>query len=132
MMYYFAYSTDLSHREMKRLCPDSKPLFKAQLPNFKLIFTGWERKWRGGVASIMASKGARVLGGVYEISDRDLRMLDRHHGSPTAADRLTVMVAAGEGELVEAIVYVRKGRSEESQPSQEYMTAMRRGYDDWG
>ena len=131
-MYYFAYGTDLSHREMKRTCPDSKPLFKAHLPNFKLIFTGWERKWRGGVASIMASKGARVLGGVYEISERDLRMLDRQYGYPTTSDRLTVMVAAGDGDLVEAVTFVRKGRSEETQPSQDYVAAMRRGYDDWG
>lgn len=131
-MYYFAYSTDLSHKEMKRLCPDSKPLFKAHLPNFKLKFVGWERKLRSSVASIVASRGSRVIGGVYEVSERDLRMLDRHYGSPTAADRLSVMVAAAGADLVEAATYVRKGRSEETQPSQEYMTAMRQGYDDWG
>ena len=44
-MYYFAYASSLSKKQMLERCPDSNPLFRATLPNYKLIFTGWSRKW---------------------------------------------------------------------------------------
>ena len=76
-MYYFAYGSNFSHEQMVRRCPDSKPGFIASLTNYNLIFAGWSRKWRGGVASIKRAGGEKVIGAVYEISERDLRLLDR-------------------------------------------------------
>ncbi|TET49084.1 MAG: gamma-glutamylcyclotransferase, partial [Dehalococcoidia bacterium] len=40
-MYYFAYGVNLNQKQMKDRCPDSKPLFTAVLPNYKLVFVGW-------------------------------------------------------------------------------------------
>ena len=76
-MYYFAYASNLSKKQMLERCPNSKPLFRATLANHKLIFTGWSRKWRGGVATIRASRDDKVSGAVYEISDRCLNVLDQ-------------------------------------------------------
>ena len=77
-MYYFAYASNLSRKQMSERCPDSQPKFTAVLPNHKLIFTGWSRKWRGGTASVKPFQGEKVAGGVYEISERDLKLLDKH------------------------------------------------------
>jgi gamma-glutamylcyclotransferase len=46
-MYYFAYGSNLSLKQMAERCPEAKPKFTAILPNYKVIFTGWSRKWHG-------------------------------------------------------------------------------------
>lgn len=130
-MNYFAYGPDLSQKLMKEVCPDRKPKFKAELPNYKLIFTGWERKWRSGVATIRPFKGGRVIGAIYEISERDLRRLDRQESYPTSSDRLNITVVSKDGELIEAVTYIKKEQGEETKPSPQYMAAMREGYNDW-
>jgi hypothetical protein len=56
-MNYFAYSSNLNKKQMLERCPDSKPKFMATLHNYKLIFVGWSRQWRGGLASIKPFRG---------------------------------------------------------------------------
>jgi len=130
-MYYFAYGSNLSQKQMAERCPDSKPAFVATLPNYKVIFTGWERQWRGGVATLRRSADSKVTGGVYEISDKDLRLLDRYEGYPTVYDRLKVTVFARDGDPVEAVTYIKREQSEETQPSEKYLAIIRQGYKDW-
>ena len=96
-MLYFAYGSNLNLTQMKSRCPDSKPLFKAYLHDYELIFTGKVRKIRGGVATIRLSKGKEVFGAGYEISERDLSSLDRYEGYPDFYDRITVKVFTQEG-----------------------------------
>ena len=135
-MYYFAYGSNLSHKQMLERCPDRKPRFEASLPNYKLIFAGWSRKWHGGVASIKPFMGEKVIGGVYEISEKDLRSLDKCEGyhltSGRGYDRVSKMVINEDGDSVEAITYIKREQSEETQPSQEYLAVIRQGYKDWG
>ena len=76
-MYYFAYGSNLNKKQMMERCPDSKPVFTATLPNYKLVFAGWSRQWRGGVASIKSFRGDRVRGAIYEVSEQCLRQLYR-------------------------------------------------------
>ena len=130
-MYYFAYASNLSHKRMLHLCPDCKPKFTATLHHYKLIFTGWSRTWRGGVATIRASRGNRVMGGVYEISDRCLRALDQQEGFPTIYDRINISVTTRDGELVPAVTYIKREQAEETAPSEAYLAIIRQGYKDW-
>ena len=131
-MYYFAYGSNLSKKQMKERCPDSKPLSIVTLHNYKLVFVGWSRKWRGGVASIKPFRGERVLGAIYEISEEDLRRLDKYEGTPDAYTRVKVAVTNDFGERIEAVTYVKAGRLEETQPSKECLSALQQGYRDWG
>jgi len=130
-LYYFAYGTNLNKKTMLECCPDSKPVYIATLPNYKLVFAGWSRQWRGGTASIMPLRGERVRGAVYEISEECLRRLDRHEGYPQNYDRLKVTVFDADSEPVEAITYVKTGRLEETAPSKEYLAVVQQGYRDW-
>jgi gamma-glutamylcyclotransferase len=130
-VYYFAYDSNLSHKQMLERCPDSKPRFKATLPNYKLIFTGWSRRWRGGVASIKRVRGEKIVGGVYEISGRDLKLLDKYEGYPTLVDRLNIKVYTEDNDPIEAVTYVKLEQLEETQPSQEYLAIMHQGFKDW-
>ena len=130
-MDYFAYASNLNRKQMTERCPNSQPRFKAVLPNYKLIFTGWSRQWRGGKASVKPFQGEKVSGAVYEISERDLRLLDRHEGYPDTYEHLNVLVITEDGEAIKAVTYIMRKQSEETQPSREYLAIIQQGYRDW-
>ncbi len=122
----------MNQKQMKERCPESQPKFVATLPNYKLVFWGWSRQWRGGVATIKSSRGDKALGAIYEISERDLRLLDKYEGYPSNYNRLKVNVFDEDGNPVEAITYIKAGPLEETTPSSEYLAIMQQGYRDWG
>lgn len=128
-MYYFAYASNLSKKQMQARCPDSKPMFVATLPNFKLVFTGWSRTWHGGVATVKSFRGEKVRGAIYEVSDACLRQLDKYEVGYT---RFNVTVFDEDNEPRQAVTYIKSGQLEESRPSQEYGEVIRQGYRDWG
>lgn len=131
-MYYFAYASNLSRKQMSERCPDAQPKFVVTLPNYKLIFAGWSRKWHGGVASIKPFRGERVIGAIYELSERGLRQLDKYEGYPDIYTRVNVIVTDGFGNRMEAVTYIKVEQSEETQPSKEYLAIIQQGYKDWG
>ncbi len=131
-MYYFAYGSNLNKKQMLERCPESKPIFIATLPNYKLVFVGWSRQWRGGVASIKPFRGEKVLGAIYEVSDKDWKRLDSYEGSPGNYSRFNITVFDEDGEPIKAITYVKSGQFEETPPSKEYLSIIQQGYRDWG
>ena len=130
-MYYFAYGSNLNKKQMLERCPDSKPMFIVTLHNYKLVFVGWSRQWRGGVASIKPFRGERVLGAIYEVSDRDLRRLDSYEGYPGNYTRFNITVFDEDGKPIKAITYIKSGQLEETEPSKEYLSLIQQGYRDW-
>lgn len=130
-MYYFAYGSNLDRKQMAERCSGSKPKFSVVLPNYKLIFTGWSRKWKGGTASIKPFKGEKVMGVVYEVSESDLRKLDIYEDYPATYDHLNVIVWTDDGDSMEAVTYIKKEQSPETKPSSEYLATIRQGYREW-
>lgn len=130
-MYYFAYASNLNQGQMKERCPNSKPLFTVTLPNYKLVFVGWSRQWRGAKATIRPFRGEKVLGAIYEITEQCLRRLDREEGYPADYDHLNVTVFNEDGESMQALAYIAKGRTEEGKPSPQYLAIIQQGYRDW-
>lgn len=131
-MYYFAYDETLDRQRMQLLCPGAKAKYPVALPNHQLIFTGWSRTWRGGTANIRPFGGERVAGGVYEISEGELRRLDKEKGYPAVHNRREVTVFTEDNEPVKAVVYFRVVPGEAARPSPEYVALIRRGYREWG
>jgi gamma-glutamylcyclotransferase len=129
-MYYFAYASNLNRKQMAERAPDSKPRFIATLPNFKLTFTARPGR-QGGVASITPYRGEKVIGAVYEISERDLKRLDGYEGYPTIYDQRKVTVWTETNESIEAITYIKIDQSNETKPSAEYLALIQQGYRDW-
>jgi gamma-glutamylcyclotransferase (GGCT)/AIG2-like uncharacterized protein YtfP len=127
-MHYFAYGANLNQKQMKERCPDSKPLFTAVLPNYKLVFVGWSRQWRGGVASIKSFRDERVRGAIYEVTEACLQRLDRYE---SGYNRLKVTVVGEDDEPIETITYVKTGRLEDAAPSKEYLAIIQQGLRDW-
>ncbi len=117
---------------MLERCADSKPKFVATLPNYKLVFVGWSRQWRGGIVSIRPFKGEKVAGAIYDVSDKDLSRLDSGEGYPRSSHKLNVTVFNEDGEPIQAMTYIKFGQLEETQPSREYLAVIQHGYRDWG
>jgi len=131
-LYYFAYGSNLSKKQMQGRCPGAKALFTATLPNYKLAFVGWSRERRSAVATIRPFRGERVNGGVYELTEADARALDRFEGVPASYTRITVTVFDDSHRMIEAFTYIRAGQEAEGKPSEEYLRLIREGYLDWG
>jgi gamma-glutamylcyclotransferase len=129
-MYYFAYASNLSRKQMSERCPNNKPKFIATLPNHKLIFAGWSRKWHGGIASIKPTTGEKVIGAVYEVTEGCLANLDKHEGLKYR--RKPVIVFTEDNGSVEAVTYIMLEQSEETKPTLEYLAVIKQGYRDWG
>ena len=114
---------------MQERCPESKPLYKVTLPNYKLIFSDWSRQLRGGKANIVLFRGEKVPGAVYEVSEQCMNRLDRYE---TPYSRTKIKVFDEDGDSVEAITYIKSGQPQEAKPSQEYLSVIQQGYKDWG
>jgi gamma-glutamylcyclotransferase len=128
-MLYFAYGSNLSKNQMQGRCPDNRALFVATLPNYKLVFTGWSRTRRGGVATIKSFRGEKVRGAVYEVSEACLRKLDKFE---TGYTRFNVNVYDEDNQPHQVVTYIKSGQLEETPPSREYVDVIRQGYRDWG
>ncbi len=127
-VYYFAYASNLNKRQMLSRCSDSMPKFVATLPNYRLVFVGFSRKWHGGVASIKREPGGRVRGAIYEVSQECLKRLDRYEAGYT---RLEVIVFDEDDQPIKAVTYSKSGQLEDSPPSPEYLAVIQQGLRDW-
>jgi gamma-glutamylcyclotransferase len=128
-MLYYAYGSNLNKKQMEKLCADSRPKFVATLPNYKLVFTGWSRTRRGGVATIKSFRGEKVRGAVYEVSEACLRKLDRWEAG---YNRFNVTVYGEDNQPHQTVTYIKSGQLDETPPSKEYGEVIRQGYRDWG
>ncbi len=131
-MYYFAYASNMCRKLMEEHCPGSRAVAVATLPNYKLVFTGFSRLRKGAEATIRASKGDKVIGAVYEISEAGLRKLDKWEEYPVNYRHLDVRVFTDGGDLYDAVTYIKARQEEEGKPSSAYLAVIQQGYRDWG
>jgi gamma-glutamylcyclotransferase (GGCT)/AIG2-like uncharacterized protein YtfP len=130
-MYYFAYNINLDRKHMALRCPDAMPKYSAILPNYRLIFAGWSRELKSSIATIKRQSNQKVLGGIYEISAADIKLLDKMEGYPGISDRIKVSVWAGSDIPLEAETYILKNQSQEVLPSKEYLALLHKSLNDW-
>ena len=65
-MFYFAYGSNLHHKQMKRRCKNSRFIKKIVLKEYSLTFRS-----NYGAADIEKNKGNKVCGALYYISESD-------------------------------------------------------------
>ena len=80
-MLYFAYGSNLNHKQMHIRCKDCRYIKSAFLEDYKLSFCAASKNY--GVANIVKKKGSKVPGGIWKISENDERKLDDYEGYPT-------------------------------------------------
>lgn len=102
---YFAYGSNLDLRQMRRRCPGSEVVGRARLPDYRLGFTRYATKRKGGVADIVPEPGAEVWGALYSVDEAGMASLDEFEGVPRAYRRIDVVVLDDEDIEREAIAY---------------------------
>lgn len=122
---YFACGSNMSPREIGRVCPSHRFLGPAELVGYRLAFTRKSRTWNSGVADILSALGMAMWGVPYEISEPDLAALDRKEGYGTAYTRMECDVLL-RGEIAHrATTYtVISKEPSEIPPSSEYLDTL--------
>ena len=106
-MLYFAYGSNLNKRQMRRRCPESRAVSRAVLHGYRLCFPRGDSEWKGGVAGIEPDESAHVEGAVYEVSESDVRSLDRYEAVADGEyTRTLVSVMLPDGREREALTYL--------------------------
>ena len=124
---YFAYGSNLNHRQMAYRCPGAEFVGTGVLKDFTLTFKGDN----SGVADIIPCVGGRVPVGVWRISPADERRLDIYEGFPRLYGKRTVRALCG-GKPVDGMVYIMSARKPVKLPSETYFNAILDGYSDCG
>jgi gamma-glutamylcyclotransferase (GGCT)/AIG2-like uncharacterized protein YtfP len=131
-MKYFAYGSNMNHKQMKERCPESHFLGSAKLVNYKLVFDGHSSIWDGAVANIVESKNDYVLGGLFEITESDFDSLDRSEGySSKIYNRKYFSVIPNKNKIDNVISYFRIGKTP-GKPSEKYKEQILQGVKDCG
>jgi gamma-glutamylcyclotransferase (GGCT)/AIG2-like uncharacterized protein YtfP len=120
---YFAYGANLNREGMENRCPGNKPLCRAVLKNYRLIFKS--------VADIEEATNHNVHGALYEITKEHLRSLDRFEGYPRLYIRKTVPVITEDGREIKAIIYQMNDRNQYASPYRGYLNTILLGCLQW-
>jgi len=103
-MKFFIYADNLNPSQLKRQAPEHTFLFNAYLPDHTIKFGRWSTQWRCGLATVAPSQGERVWGGVFDLTEEDLKALDQFEGDlPEGAFHhleVTVVTEDGQKEFV--------------------------------
>ena len=79
-MLYFAYGSNLNHKQMKQRCKDSSFLKKFILKGYNLCFSHKTDKSIYGHANVIKNKNFNVPGAIWNISKKDENELDGYEG----------------------------------------------------
>ena len=125
MILYFAYGSNMSAARMKQRLGWEAPRRAATLRDFQLVFdqAGFnDPSW--SPANIRSEQGGLVEGMVYEVEEKDLKILD---GYEKYYQRLEVKVTATQEKNLDAVTYLSKKSRGEKPPTQEYLNFLLEG-----
>ena len=131
-MYYFAYGTNMNHKEMTHRCPTAKFIKRAALKDYRFQYEENSQRNKGSAENIIESAGDVVWGGLWDIHNSDLERLDRFEGyDDKISERKDVIVIDNDGEGYDAIVYYKKV-GKKKKPGLEYENSVIQGAKDCG
>ena len=122
---YFAYGSNMNPEQVRQRCTGATVLGPARLPNHALGFFGINRRWDGGMETVIPSPGHVLWGVLYALGHTDADSLDAWQGvrlngtgeyfhSPA-----TVFDARGTGRY--AVLYKKDLLGDPVPPSREYL-----------
>ena len=125
---YFAYGSNLSHKQMRKRCPGALPVGPARLIGFRLVFAGYSERWGGAVADVRPDADWYVQGGVYRLGEWELKSLDSYEGYPDFYLREDAQILLPSGELTTAVMYRMAYAHEIGKPSRSYLETIISGF----
>ena len=120
MIYYFAYGSNLHHKQMKKRCPKCLYLKKKVLNNFQLTFRN-----KGGWADIEKKNSKKVYGCLYIISKYAENRLDKYEDYPIVYKK---MYFKYKGKKV--MTYTMPRKTTLVPPTTRYLNIIKQGYKD--
>ncbi len=79
-MLYFAYGSNLNHKQMASRCKDSIFIKKFNLKGYNLCFSHKTNRSIYGHANVVKNKNLNVPGAIWDISKEDEKELDGYEG----------------------------------------------------
>lgn len=104
-MYYFAYGSNMNHKQIAHICPSAVFVGTARLGAHTVIYDVLSAE-EGPVANLVEKRQGEVIGALYDISTEALAELDEFEGYPDYYQRKSVTVFCV-GKLFEAVTYYR-------------------------
>jgi len=129
-LYYFAYGSNMDWPQMQRRCPSSVFVCVARLPGYRFAIARHSRLRDCGTANIFIEPGAEVWGVVYEVSQRDLAILD---GFEDGYRRESVFVHQKDdgARPLATLVYIANREHDVPPPNPEYKRLLLAGAKHW-
>lgn len=124
-MLYFAYGSNLWRQQMLGRCPEHREIGAGLLMGWRWIIT------TRGYASIVVSEGDYVLGTVYELSEADVRNLDRFEDVAQGAYSKEMITIEVDVRYLNCLVYIDH-ITDEGKPKEEYIARINNGIGDAG
>tara|TARA_B100000945_G_C20404497_1_gene609248 strand:+ start:738 stop:1163 length:426 start_codon:yes stop_codon:yes gene_type:complete len=124
-MLYFAFGSNLHHKQMRKRCSDSKYIGCYRLKGYKLVFRNFY--FGGGVADVQKKKNSHVLGAIYKISKKDEKKLDVYEDYPkTYVKKYFTLFGK------KVMFYYMPKKTKCVPPSKRYINIIIQGYKDCG
>lgn len=131
---YLAYGSNLNVRQMLTRCPNAVLFGTAEIKDYELLFKGSKT---GAYLTIERRKGSSVPVGVWAVTERDIRALDRYEGFPTFYYKKVFrrQIWGNDGEdlgVRECFAYIMHEDRKVGIPSPTYVSTCREGYKNFG
>ena len=120
MNYYFAYGSNLHHKQMQKRCPKCRYVRKFTLNNFQLAFRN-----KGGWADIEKKIGKKVYGALYIISKTAEKRLDAYEEYPTLYKKMYFKY-----NNKKVMTYIMSKKTKLVPPTNKYLNVIKQGYKD--
>ena len=117
---YFAYGSNLSLEQMKKICPSMQKVQSYMLDGWELSFNKY--------ADIRPNDVLGVYGALYYISDGDVKALDKFE---RGYKKVKFNATLKNGTTEKCMVYVMEEREKTAKPEEQYFQTIVQGYADW-
>ena len=121
--YYWAYGSNLSVQGMLYRCPTAKKVGPLYVNDGLLVFRG--------VADVVISKGNKVAGGLWKVTQEDEDSLDAYEGVSSGLYKKCTFTITARGK-VRNVLYYRMCVPGIMPPSERYLSMIAEGYRDFG
>jgi len=129
-VYYFAYGSNLNWQQMQHRCPSSRFVCIACLPDYEFGITRHSRLRDCGTANVYPNRGLEVWGAVYDVSERDLIIMDGFEDG-YRREFLPVYPHNNGHQTISALVYVAEIETNVPLPNAEYKRVILEGARHW-
>ena len=124
-MLYFAYGSNLNHKQMKDRCNGARYIKRHILIGYKLCFSYKAKRSIYGHANIVKNKKSKVYGALWNINKKDEKKLDWYEGVDYNYYQKEYFTLKGKKVLVyiQKVYFLKK-------PNSTYLHTIIKGYKD--